>query len=148
MIKQSRYAKPLIWAVGTALASVAILELTRTFIRPAYGKGYGLIPDLLGVLPNFLAGFGIPFLALGVYYFCMLEMEHTAPEHSPAAVYTYKQLALTLRIVAALNTTGLLLWEVFQIDSKLVYDIKDMAATVAGSVVCLLLFAKAPAFKI
>lgn len=56
--KQNRYLVLFSLTVGIALFSSATLEICRTFLRPTYGKGTGFIPELLGVVPNFLAGFG------------------------------------------------------------------------------------------
>ncbi len=121
---------------------MAVSEVTATFVRPMYGKGQGLIPELLGVLPNFLAGFHLPFILLGAYYWFMLDLERTHPEALQSAELSRSQITGAFLAVSVLTMAGLTLWEFLQIGSNLVYDHKDLAATIGGSIASVLFFTK------
>jgi hypothetical protein len=138
----SKFRTPLIRAIIIGLTSTVILEFSRTFLRPVFGKGQGFVPELLGVLPNFLAAFGIPFVVLGAYYCCMAELDRSNPNSLKSFELSKGQLTVAFLIVTLFITAGLISWEYLQMDSNLVFDYKDIVATIVGSIVSFHVFYK------
>ena len=134
--KQSKYLTPLRLALGTALFSSALLEMTRSYLRPTYGKGKGILPELFGMLPNFLAGFGIPFLFLGAYYTLQVLVEVISTNPDEGHFFNDRHLRRGFAFITLLNTLGLILWEFSQLRSKLTFDLNDILATIVGGLAC------------
>jgi len=99
-------------------------ELIRTFIRPKYGKKeFGLISEILGWLPNFLAAFG--FLTMGISLIII------AQDVSQKQL-TKKQGYLMLIVLVIIGLIGFLGHELTQKGTGLVYDVNDIYATIVG----------------
>ena len=99
-------------------------EFIRTYIRPVYGKKeYGLLSDILGWLPNYLAAFGIVSTAIVVVQ--VLE--------SVGKTLAKKQKMKVLIGVSFIALLGLIGHEFGQKGSGLFYDIEDIYATIAGT---------------
>jgi len=99
-------------------------ELIRTYVRPIYGqKKYGILSEVLGWLPNLLAGFGIITLAIAVIILVQII-------DTKALSTRMKWLVLILSAFIAL--AGLILHEVFQKNTGLYYDIQDIIASITG----------------
>ena len=99
-------------------------EAVRTYIRPIYGqKKYGIWSEILGWLPNFLAGFGIMALGIGIVLFSQNISDKTVPK---------KTKTIILITLTATALTGLILHEVTQRGTGLYYDTQDIFATIAG----------------
>lgn len=143
----SKFKISLLRAIIIGLTSTVVLEFSRTFLRPVFGKGQGFVPELLGVLPNFLAAFGIPFVILGAYYCCMVEIERSNPNSLKSVELSKGQLAVAFLIVALFIAAGLISWEYLQMDSNLVYDYKDIVATIVGSIASFYVFYKTALVK-
>lgn len=102
-------------------------ELIRTYIRPIYGqKKYGIISEILGWLPNLLAGFGIITLAIAAIILA---------QSIEAKALPMKMKWLVLILSAFVALTGLVLHEVFQKNTGLYYDVQDIMASIAGVVI-------------
>ncbi len=107
-------------------------ELIRTFIRPVYGKSsYGLISDILGWLPNFLASFG--FIAIGITFTVLAE--DISGKH-----FTRQRSSLLLGILVVTGLIGFIVHEITQKGSGLYYDLNDIYATLAGTLAGAFLF--------
>lgn len=103
-----------------------INEGIRTYIRPIYGqKKYGLISEILGWLPNFLAGLGLMTLGITI----VLLTQHITNQG-----ISLKAKVILLVIISAVALTGLILHEISQKDTGLYYDSQDIFATIAGVV--------------
>ena len=99
-------------------------EAVRTYIRPIYGqKKYGIWSEILGWLPNFLAGLGIMALGIGMVLFSQSISDKTVPKKTKTIIL----IALT-----AIALTGLILHEITQKGTGLYYDNQDIFATIAG----------------
>ncbi|SNR73970.1 hypothetical protein SAMN04488009_3518 [Maribacter sedimenticola] len=100
------------------------LELIRTFIRPIYNQNeHPIINNILGWLPNFLAGFGIlsgsaAIIIIGEYLLSLTIFNK------------HKLLVLLATNIIAL--VGLIGHEVLQKGTGLIYDIEDVYATLGG----------------
>jgi hypothetical protein len=126
--------------LGACLLSVFILEGSRTFLRPAYGIGTGFIPDLLGSLPNFMAGFGMPLLPFCVYYAIIKEASQVDPSSILGQGLNKQQLCWIYICISILTSAGLIMWEYHQLDSRLIFDYKDIGATIIGGILSILYF--------
>lgn len=140
--KKNTYLPIFQWTLGSCLISSMVLEGSRTFIRPIYGKGDGLLAEALGILPNLLAGFGMPFLPLAIYFAFLMELESDHVEQASIDRYkmSKKQLMNCFLIFTFLITMGLVFWEYKQINRNLVFDYKDIVATLIGGFVSALFF--------
>lgn len=99
-------------------------ELIRTYIRPEYGKKkYGLLSEILGWLPNFLAGFGIIAFAVGIVVFI---------EELNGKKFGQKAKIIGLFFTTLVAGTGLIIHEISQKSGGLYYDIDDIFATIVG----------------
>lgn len=142
MLKQLNYftAK----TIGIALASLIGLEISRTVLRPMFGRGESFLSLFLGSLPNFLAAFGIPLLLAGGYYvsIVLFKLEERTNTLSEIKVKNLKYSNLVFCIISVFSAIGLIVWEFQQKSGYLVYDINDIAATLLGSISSMLHFAK------
>ncbi len=93
--------------------------LVQNFIRPNSKDYNEIIKQLLGVLPNFLAGIGMS-IAIFIYNNGYFEKIKLNPEK--------RMLASVI-----LSILGLTLWEYIQIFSYRPFDINDVIATILGS---------------
>ena len=99
-------------------------ELIRTYIRPEYGKKkYGLISEILGWLPNLLAGFGIMAFAVGIVVFI---------EELNSKKFEQKLKVIGLFFTTLVSGTGLIIHEISQKSGGLYYDFDDIIATIVG----------------
>lgn len=99
-------------------------ELIRTYIRPEYGKKkYELISEILGWLPNLLAGFGIMAFAVGIVVFI---------EELNGKKFGQKTKIIGLFFTTLIAGTGLIIHEISQKSGGLYYDIDDIIATIVG----------------
>ena len=94
---------------------------------------------LMGVLPNVAAAVAIPFVFLGIW-----------ADQKPAA--TYRAARRRIAVLTLVAGIGLIAWEYMQQSSdSLVFDYRDIAATILGLAAAWLLFvlltprARAPA---
>jgi hypothetical protein len=118
--------KPNSWTV-LCFTGLASHQLVADFVRPNYGMGEGLLPFLLGVAPNFLAA------ALIFPFFGLMAMHHTKPDIR----HRHKRWFYISLII---SQAGLLVWEYMQQFGKLVFDLNDVAATVVGGIVAVILY--------
>ncbi len=93
--------------------------LVQNFIRPNSKDYDEIIKQLLGVLPNFLAGIGMS-MAIFIYNNGYFEKIKLNPEK--------RMLASVI-----LSILGLTLWEYIQIFAYRPFDINDVIATIVGS---------------
>jgi VanZ family protein len=93
--------------------------LVQNFIRPNSKDYDEMIKQLLGVLPNFLAGIGMS-MAIFIYNNGYFEKIKLNPEK--------RMLASVI-----LSILGLTLWEYIQIFAYRPFDINDVIATILGS---------------
>ena len=99
-------------------------ELIRTFLRPIYGqRQYGLLSDILGWLPNFLAPLG--FMSIAIVIVILVQSSSGKP-------IPKKYKILLLFVFTIVGLTGFLLHEMTQKGTGLIFDIADIYATVAG----------------
>lgn len=99
-------------------------EAIRSFIRPIYGqKKYGLINEILGWLPNLIAGLSI--LSLSIAAILLLEdIKEEKIAHKIKIILLIGMCLITLG--------GLILHEITQKNTGLYYDSHDILATFAG----------------
>lgn len=99
-------------------------EAIRTYIRPVYGqKKYGLLSEILGWLPNLLAGLGI--LSLGISLILLLQ------DIKDETIAKKTKLFLLI-VISFASLTGLILHEITQKGTGLYYDLQDILASIAG----------------
>ncbi|MBO0593995.1 hypothetical protein I2486_21555 [Cellulophaga sp. E16_2] len=100
------------------------LELIRTFIRPIYNRNeHPIINNILGWLPNLLAGFGILSGSAAVLIIAESLLSLTISK---------KQKLLVLLATNIIAIAGLIGHEVLQKGTGLYYDIEDIYATLGG----------------
>jgi hypothetical protein len=99
-------------------------ELIRTFLRPIYGQTkYGLLSDILGWLPNFLAPFG--FMSIAIVIVIIMQDASGKP-------VSKKFIILLSFVFIIIGLTGFLLHEIAQRGTGLTFDMADIYATLAG----------------
>lgn len=107
-------------------------ELIRTYLRPVYGlKKYGVISEILGWLPNFLAPLG--FITIGITVVILME-------DISSKQFTKQQSILLLMALSVVGLLGFIGHEVTQKETGLVYDVNDIYATCVGTLFGALLF--------
>lgn len=107
-------------------------ELIRTFLRPIYGqRKYGLLSEILGWLPNFLAPLG--FMSFAIVIVTLMEGSSDKP-------VSKKSKLLLLFAFTFIGLAGFLLHEMTQKGTGLIFDINDIYATVAGILLGVYLF--------
>lgn len=107
-------------------------EVIRTYIRPIYGKQeFGIISEILGWLPNFLASLG--FITIGISLAILIQDISNKP-------LTKKQSILVLSIFIVIGLLGFIGHEINQKETELFYDLNDIYATVIGVLAGSLLF--------
>lgn len=107
-------------------------ELIRSHIRPIYGqKKYGIWSEILGWLPNFLAGFGILALGIGILLFS---------QNISDKKMLRKTRIVALIAISIIALSGLILHEITQKDTGLYYDTQDISATVGGVLLGVVLY--------
>jgi len=122
--------KPNFW-LAFLLIGLATLEIIDLLIRPKYGVGEGVIPFLLGVLPNFFAaGLIFPFAVLTFRDYYTSEQQKASR----------KNLAQWFWAGMAITQIGLISWELIQLKGKLIFDWNDIGATLLGGVLAIALF--------
>lgn len=128
--------------IRPCIGSMLVLEGSRTFLRPVYGTGDGFVAEFLGILPNLLAGFGMPLLPLSAYFVGFMELESNNFQKDSLEGYkmSKKQLMNSSLVFTVLTTLGLIFWEYRQINNPLIFDYKDIAATIIGGLVSVLFF--------
>jgi hypothetical protein len=99
-------------------------ELIRSFLRPVYGqRKYGLLSDVLGWLPNFLASLG--FMSIGIVL--IIIVQDASGKSVPKKYKILLSFAFTI-----IGLTGFLLHEMTQKGTGLTFDVADIYATIAG----------------
>ena len=107
-------------------------ELIRTYIRPIYGlKKFGMISEILGWLPNFLAPLG--FITIGIPIVILIE-------DISSKQITKRQSILLLIALTVVGLLGFIGHEVTQKGTGLFYDVNDIYATCIGIFFGALLF--------
>ena len=120
------------WWIVLCLLGLSTHELIDVWIRPTYGGQDDLLGFLLGVAPNFLAA------ALIFPFGVLMFREHQYRERDEAQNADYTRWFWYGLIGSQL---GLLIWELMQMHGgNLIYDPADIAATVLGGLVAVLLF--------
>lgn len=138
--QQGKYTSIVKWMLGACLLAEFISEGSRTFLRPVYGIGTGFIPDFLGSLPNFMAGFGIPLLPFCLYYVVIREATQIDPHSGWLHRFTKQQLIWNYVSISLLTSAGLIWWEFQQLSGGLTFDYKDIGATIFGGILSILYF--------
>ncbi|AOM80442.1 hypothetical protein [Pedobacter steynii] len=99
-------------------------ELIRTLLRPIYGqRKYGLLSEILGWLPNFLAPLGFMSVAIAIIILAQSSSDKTISK---------KFKLLLLFAFTIIGLVGFLLHEMTQKGTGLTFDVNDIYATVAG----------------
>ncbi|ETZ22203.1 hypothetical protein [Pedobacter sp. V48] len=107
-------------------------ELIRTFLRPIYGRReYGLLNEILGWLPNFLAP--LAFMSMAIVIIILVE-------GSSGKLVSKKSKLLLIFAFAIIGLTGFLVHEITQKGTGLTFDVNDIYATIAGVFVGAYLF--------
>lgn len=107
-------------------------EIIRTYIRPIYGKKkFGMISEILGWFPNFLATFA--FMTMGISLVILIE-------DISSKNFNKRQSILLLSIIIVVGLVGFMGHEVTQKGTGLFYDLNDIYATCIGILIGSLLF--------
>ena len=102
------------------------MELIRSFVRPVFGqRKSGIISNILGWLPNFLAASAI--ISLGALVIILIDQNINKP-------FSQKQNLLLLITVSVVSLAGLITHEITQKGTGLYYDVNDIYATIAGTI--------------
>lgn len=109
------------------MLGLAMLSATHwaraAFPKPGAGLGF-----LLGVLPNFTAGFAMPLILASML---------PSVSGGPGALTANRRFLLLLLV----TSLGLCAWEVIQARSeRFVFDPNDIAATLLGAMVAFLIY--------
>ena len=114
----------MLYIIQSTEVSFLTNEAVRTYIRPIYGqKKYGIWSEILGWLPNLLAGFGIMAFAVGIVVFI---------EELNGKKIRQKAKIIGLFFTTLVAGTGLIIHEISQKSGGLYYDIDDIIATIVG----------------
>ena len=112
-------------AIFAPLIVFSLLDVVRGVLRPRFGAAeHGLISDILGWLPNYLAGLGFVLIVLATL--SLVDVLGGAP-----VLTRYRGWLIGSAAVAA--AAGLTAWELAQLEGNLVFDVADIWASIGGA---------------
>lgn len=112
-------------AIFAPLLVFSMLDVVRGVLRPRFGTAeHGLTSDILGWLPNYLAGLG--FVLLVNATLSLVDALGGLP-----VLTRYRGWLIGLAAVA--SAAGLCAWELAQIGGNLVFDVADIWASIGGA---------------
>lgn len=112
-------------AILAPLVVFSALDVVRGVLRPRFGAAeHGLVSDLLGWLPNYLAGLG--FVSIVLATLSLVDALGGAP-----VLTRYRGWLIGSATVAA--AAGLTAWEFAQLEGNLIFDVADIWASIGGA---------------
>lgn len=110
-------------------------RLVSDWVRPVFGKGVSAWSFLLGIAPNFLgAALVFPFAGVAAWQFWGQKQGLTSTRPRSWQVFGWISLA---------SQALLIVWEFWQINSRLFFDWNDIVATLVGGGVAAAIFGAA-----